>query len=328
MAHELETRDGKASMAYAKSGGVPWHGLGAAGDESWTSDDWKRESGTDYRVLKQKNFYLDGASGNYVPTGQFSLSRDTDGAFYGNCSKGWNPIQPETARDFMWRIAEATGSTMETMGALKSGQIMFALLKLKKGAFSVMKGDTIEPYLLFANPHIVGKAWSVRATNIRTVCFNTYTAGMAIEAQTEVRGSHLETFDADMAAKALALSTDAMAKFKEHAELLAKRRIKDEGVVAYFKRVFDLKELKGATAGEKAANVRTQKQIDQLKQILVTQPGAEFGKGTVWQAFNAVTYYADHVASKSTDSRLNSAWFGQNAMRKQNAMKFALELAA
>ena len=332
MAHELEvigdTATGrKASMAYAKSGGVPWHGLGAAGDDTWTLDQWGRESGVLYAVDKRPTFFK-AADGAFKPTGQFSLVRDRDEAFYGTCSEHWEPIQNATALEFFRDFIAAGNMTMETVGSIKNGQIMWALAKVRDAGFTILKKDRVEPYMLFANPHIVGRAWSVRATAIRVVCNNTYSAAMSVEARHEVRGAHTKKFDPEMVKNALGLSAESMTQYREQAEFLAKRRVKDATVVDYFKRVFDLKETKGESAGEKAANLRTQRQIEKLRDILVTQPGADLGRGTMWAAFNAATFYADHVAGKSADARLTSAWFGQNATRKQSAMKLALELAA
>jgi phage/plasmid-like protein (TIGR03299 family) len=326
MAHELEVKNGKASLAYAKSGGVPWHGLGAVGDESWTLEQWGKEAGVLYTVEKRPNFFQ-AADGTYYPTGQISLVRDRDNAFYGNASEGWNPIQNAQALEFFRDFVEAGNMTLETVGSLKNGQVMWAMAKVKEGAFTILKKDRIEPYLLFANPHIVGRAGSVRSTSVRVVCANTMAQAMKAGSKSEVRFAHTTKFDPQMVKDALGLSIDGMSEYKKQAEFLAKRRVKDEDVVTYFKRVFDLNELPGLTAGEKAANVRTQRQVDLLKDILVTQPGAELGKGTMWAAFNATTFFMDHKIGKSADARLHSAWFGQNATRKQKAMDLALEMA-
>jgi hypothetical protein len=47
----------------------------------------------------------------------------------------------------------------------------------------------------------------------------------------------------------------------------------------------------------------------------------------MWGAVNGVSYYVDHVASRTQDSRLSNAWFGQNNELKSNAMKVALDMA-
>jgi len=65
----------------------------------------------------------------------------------------------------------------------------------------------------------------------------------------------------------------------------------------------------------------------QAYEVLETQPGAEFGAGTFWQAFNAVTYTVDHLLGHSAETRLQSAWYGQNRQRKVMALEKAVEMA-
>ena len=62
-------------------------------------------------------------------------------------------------------------------------------------------------------------------------------------------------------------------------------------------------------------------------EVLETQPGAEFGEGTWWQALNSVTYLTDHKMGREADTRLTSAWFGNNQTRKVKAVEKAVEYA-
>jgi len=50
-------------------------------------------------------------------------------------------------------------------------------------------------------------------------------------------------------------------------------------------------------------------------------------QGTAFGLLNAVTEFVDHERrARSTDHRLDSAWFGQGAALKQKAMQTALAL--
>ena len=50
-------------------------------------------------------------------------------------------------------------------------------------------------------------------------------------------------------------------------------------------------------------------------------------RGTAWGLVNAVTEYVDHHRrARSSDYRLDSAWFGQGATLKQRAMHKSLIL--
>jgi len=43
--------------------------------------------------------------------------------------------------------------------------------------------------------------------------------------------------------------------------------------------------------------------------------------------FNAATYYIDHKAGRSEDTRLTSAWYGANRDKKIVALNKAVEMA-
>jgi hypothetical protein len=53
-------------------------------------------------------------------------------------------------------------------------------------------------------------------------------------------------------------------------------------------------------------------------------PGADPGNG--WGALNAVTYFADHIASRTDDKRLTNAWLGKTANQKQKVLAELLEM--
>ena len=62
-------------------------------------------------------------------------------------------------------------------------------------------------------------------------------------------------------------------------------------------------------------------------EIVDTQPGADYQRGTFWQALNAVTYLADHELANTRDMRMYASWFGANRVKKINAVKKAVEYA-
>ena len=61
--------------------------------------------------------------------------------------------------------------------------------------------------------------------------------------------------------------------------------------------------------------------------VLDKQPGSEYAPGTWWQAFNAVTFVTDHLAGRSADNRLQSAWYGYHKGVKTKALETAVEMA-
>jgi hypothetical protein len=124
-----------------------------------------------------------------------------------------------------------------------------------------------------------------------------------------------------MVKEALGVAKEKLDKYKEMAQYLSQKRFNDENIVDYFKRVFPVVSTKEETKKEISLNART------ALETINTQPGAELGEGTWWQAFNAVTYMTDHVMGRTADNRLHSAWYGVNKNLKTKALQTALEMA-
>jgi phage/plasmid-like protein (TIGR03299 family) len=70
-------------------------------------------------------------------------------------------------------------------------------------------------------------------------------------------------------------------------------------------------------------DIKVTRPANRVMELISTQPGAD-QSGSAWQAMNAVTYYVDHERGRTRDSALNSAWFGEGAQLKQNALDLAI----
>ena len=107
------------------------------------------------------------------------------------------------------------------------------------------------------------------------------------------------------------------------AEFLSQKRYNNENVVDYFKRIFPVLTTK--TDSKKDLSNSAERGLEIVK--FDKQPGAEYGKGTFWELFNAVTYMTDHEIGRSVDARLTSAWYGANKNLKTKALELAIEMA-
>lgn len=316
MAHELEIIDGKAQMAYA--GAVPWHGLGTRVPGDLTPDQMLEAAGLNWEVEKIPAYA--NIKGINTPIGQSALVRTSDSKMLDVVSDDWNPVQNQEAFDFFDEYVRAGDMEMHTAGSLKGGQIVWGLAKIKE-SFELFKGDQIDAYLLFSNFHKYGFSTDVRFTPIRVVCNNTLTLSLNSKVERMVKISHRKQFNPGNVKEMLGIATDKLAKYKEMAAFLGSKKAKDEDIVEYFCRVFPVTGSNENKTKELSKNAQTA--ID----ILYTQPGADFAEGTWWQPFNAVTYFADHLAGRSTDTRLTSSWYGSNKNVKTKALELAVEMA-
>lgn len=312
MAHMVET------MAYA--GEVPWHGLGKKVPSDLSPEQMLKAAELDWSVQKVPAFASIGGENKNV--GWSALVRSSDNRILDVVTNDWNPIQNHEAFNFFEEYCRAGDMEMHTAGSLKDGQIVWALAKVKE-SFELFKGDQVDSYLLFTNPHRFGQCIDVRFTPIRVVCNNTLTLALESKNDRMVKKNHRSAFDADLVKEQLGIATHKLAKYKEMASYLGSKRYTEEMLKKYFNTVFPSLSKKDVELD----TVKLSRGAKQALEVMETQPGAEFARGTWWQAFNAVTYLTDHKLGRSADTRLQSAWFGPNKGLKIKALEVALDFA-
>lgn len=316
MAHEVEIINGVAQMAYA--GAKPWHGLGTEVSNDLTPVQMMQKAGLDWEVEQQE---LVTASGVKIKD-KVALVRSSDNKVLDVTGKDWKPVQNEDAFEFFAEYVAAGDMEMNTAGSLKEGKNVFALAKVKE-SFSILGDDQVDSYLLFSNPHEYGKAIDIRFTPIRVVCNNTLTFSLQSASKNFVKLNHRSEFDADMVKQQMGLAHEKFAQYKEMAEFLSSRRYTAESLIQFYSEIFPhtYKTVETKTIDDLSKNAKA------AMDVLYTQPGAAYGEGTWWQVLNSVTYHTDHVMGRSAESRMQSAWFGQNQTRKLKAANKAVEYA-
>jgi len=316
MAHEIEEINGVAQMAYA--GDLPWHGLGVKVPADLTPIQILDAAGLNWTVEKHPAFA--NINGEQVRVGQSALVRSSDHSVLDVVSDDWNPVQNEEAFEFFNEFVAAGDMEMHTAGSLKNGTIVWGLAKVKE-SFELFKGDKIDSYLLFSNFHRYGFSTDVRFTPIRVVCNNTLTLSLNGKVERMAKISHRKVFEPSNVKEMLGIATHKLAKYKEMASFLGSKKAKEEDIIEYFCRIFPVSGSSENKRKEVSKNALT------AFEILDSQPGAEFAPGTWWQPFNAVTYLTDHLAGRSADTRLASAWYGSNKVLKTKALELAIEMA-
>jgi len=309
MAHMVET------MAYA--GEVPWHGLGVRVPSDLHPTQMLEKAGLDWTVRKVPAYAE--VAGERVAVGRSALVRDSDDSILDVVSDDWNVLQNHEAFEFFHDFVANGDMEMHTAGSLRDGQLVWALAKVNDG-FELFKGDQVDSYLLFSNPHRYGWSIDVRFTPIRVVCNNTLTLSLNTASKNFVKVSHRRQFDGDMVKETLGVAKEKLAMYREMAEFLGGRRYTGPKLVEYFKKVFPVA---GGPEKKKEMSISASKALD----VVHTQPGANFAEGSWWSAFNAVTYMVDHKLGRSQDNRMTSAWFGNGKKVKADALELAVQMA-
>ena len=306
------------TMAYTNE--VPWHGLGVRLKEAATPAAMLKHAGLDWRVDRAPLFA--GPHRNPVE-GFAALQRSSDGKVLDIVGSRYKPVQNEDVFSFFKEFTEAGKATMETAGSLRGGRYIWALANLS-ASFTLTGGDRVNGYLLVASPHMQGKTLIIKFTTVRVVCQNTLTLALGSGGSTW-RMNHTRSFDSVTQAEAkeaLGIAREQMSEFETTAKTLKKMKLDRKKVIEVLAMTFQPGvELKDVFKNEELLNRKMGVILDAYQEA----PGADVGTG--WGVLNAVTYYADHLASRTPDKRLTNAWLGKTAGQKERVLESLLELA-
>lgn len=338
MSHEVET------MAWAHE--VPWHGLGVQVAPNTTPQEMLVQAGLDWTVSKKPLAVVtapadDDEEGDFtygaVP-GHEALVRDSDGRVFDVVSDRWQPVQNSDVLEFFHKFCASGAATMETAGALKGGEIVWGLANLGHG-FTLPGGDAVRGYLALLSRHKSGYATIARVTPTRIVCANTLalSGGFGKAGKAEARFNHLSEFDPDQAAAQIGLAHDTMTEFERNAHLLAGLNLSREDQARILAPIYQ-PDLVDQVADDDDTPVmrplvtdwadKANRTVLGIMEAALTGPGADVVGDTAWGLMNGVTYYANHKARGTRDSRFTSALMGDSNIKANRVMARLMALAS
>lgn len=322
MAHLIET------MAYA--GTTPWHGLGNQLSQKQPIEVWQREAGMDWQILESPVHFKSDAIGHLGAIHAFPeqkvLYRSDSKAPLSVVSQRYHTVQPREVLEFYRDLTAVSGYELETAGVLKGGRKFWALART--GQDTALKGnDQVNGYLLLATSCDGTLATTATPTTVRVVCNNTLTISLngAISA---IKVPHSTRFDPQAVKKQLGIAVSQWDEFMYRMRGLAERKVQSHEAMGFFMNVL-CDVAPNSKLPEVLPNERALRKVQGLYEGQGRGATLESAQGTAWGLLNAVTEYVDHERrARSTEYRMDSAWFGQGAVIKQRALEAALQLAA
>ena len=333
MAHLIET------MAYA--GQTPWHGLGEHLPEQQPLEVWAEAAGMNWQIQESPVHYAIDNPLNVSMFGTFDeqkvLYRSDTNTALSVVSNRYQVVQPMEVLEFYRDLTEQAGFELETAGVLKGGRKFWALAKT--GHSTALKGnDVVNGYLLLATSCDGSLATVAMPTTVRVVCNNTLSIAVN-NSENAVKVSHRSVFDADAVKKRLGVAVSHWDQFMYEMKVLSERKVSTKEANAYFETLLTqttpqssestpsgLRLLKPSTK----PIIPNERAYKKLQAMYCGQGrGAELtaAKNTAWGLLCAVTEFVDHERqARSTENRLDSAWFGNGAQMKQQALEKALQL--
>ena len=335
MAHLIET------MAYA--GQTPWHGLGEHLPEHQPLEVWAQAAGMNWQIQESPVHYSIENVHNASMFGTFDeqkvLYRSDTNTALSVVSNRYQVVQPMEVLEFYRDLTEQAGFELETAGVLKGGRKFWALAKT--GHSTALKGnDVVNGYLLLATSCDGSLATVAMPTTVRVVCNNTLSIAVN-NSENAVKVSHRSVFDADAVKKRLGVAVSHWDQFMYEMKVLSERKVSTKEANAYFETLLTQttpQSSESTPSGLRLLKPSTKPIIPNERAYKKLQAmyggqgrGAELtaAKNTAWGLLCAVTEFVDHERqARSTENRLDSAWFGNGAQMKQQALEKALQLVA
>ena len=335
MAHLIET------MAYA--GQTPWHGLGEHLPENQPLEVWAKAAGMNWQIQESPVHYAIDNPLNVSMFGTFDeqkvLYRSDTNTALSVVSNRYQVVQPMEVLEFYRDLTEQAGFELETAGVLKGGRKFWALAKT--GHSTALKGnDVVNGYLLLATSCDGSLATVAMPTTVRVVCNNTLSIAVN-NSENAVKVSHRSVFDADAVKKRLGVAVSHWDQFMYEMKVLSERKVSTKEANAYFETLLTQttpQSSESTPSGLRLLKPSTKPIIPNERAYKKLQAmyggqgrGAELtaAKNTAWGLLCAVTEFVDHERqARSTENRLDSAWFGNGAQMKQQALEKALQLVA
>ena len=319
MAHELSiNQDGQVEFAYLERDGLPWHGLGQAMPMGASIEEWRKQSGMDWRIQRSKVRYAVSRDENAVfeeMADQHVLFRSDSKKALGLVSEKYKVVQPSEVIEFFRDIARAGGLELSAAGTIYGGRRFWATAKIGEASPTSVT-DKIGGYLLISTSADGSLATEVRRTTVRTVCSNTLAMAMK-DTPASMKVTHKSVFDPEAVKEFMGLNEAAWAAFKHQVVRLANKPVILE---AAEKMTADI-----LGGGDKVYATAGYNKILDLFQGMAKGALLEGVQGTAWGYINAVTEYADWFSRARThENRFVSSQWGPGADLKQRALDAVL----
>lgn len=315
MAHEIDMSKGFAAMAYV--GDQPWHGLGQQMQPGQSIEEWQRAAGMDFELLEAPVLFQ-APMLNKVNDRKVIYRSDTHDALavVGN---DYQVVQPTEVLEFYRNLTATAGFDLETAGVLRGGRKYWALANMQQEARVL--DDDIRGYLLLGTSCDGSMATTAMFTSIRVVCNNTL--GFAMEnaknQSNTVKIYHRSKFVAEDVQAQLGIAATSWQQFLKHVDVWAKTKINHDQAKSFFDQMASYTKADGTVA--------ISPRVSEMLMNLWLGDGIgmdrEAANETAWGAINAVTEFVDHHRGRSSDVRMDRAWFGDGVTLKQKATDLA-----
>lgn len=326
MSHEIDMSNGRANMAF--SGKTPWHGLGQTMDENAPLEVWRVQAGMNWDIIEAPVRFREAINGeDHIFDQRKVLYRSDTKMPLSAVASTYQVVQPEAVLEFYRDLIETAGFKMRTAGVLFGGKKFWALADI--GKWERVKDNEFGGYLLLATACDGSMATRAQFTSVEVVCNNTLRMAVQTnEGATKPMLSipHNTTFDAAKVKAELGLAAGSWDAYMADVRKLAERSVSDREALQWLIDTFGDPKLK--VEDQAPGDVKIMKMVHNLFTTDGVGHDLDGRKGTLLGLVSATTEYYDyHTGHRTTDGRLDKAWFGETAAKKQQSWDQAMLLA-
>ncbi len=303
MAHNLEEREGQASMFF--TGDVPWHQLGRHLNKPATAAEAMEAARLDYNVVKRPmKAIINGHKYSDVPNA-FATVRTDSNQVLGVVGARYEPVQNRDAFNFFDPLVDRNEAIYHTAGVLGRGEKIWLLAKLPDYIKVGKKNDPVEKFVLLSNSHDGSSHIRVKMTPVRVVCNNTLTAALSgTESEVLIKHTASATDKLREAHKVLELTNQLYKELDYIFNRMALRKVTSSQLIEYVKTLVPDNPIA-------ESNTRTENTRNHIIGLHDTVQDASMHRGTLFGAYNAVSEFTDHyTGQKDLNKQLKSIWFG------------------
>lgn len=272
--------------AFTEDRQFPWTRLGTTLNTTMSVEQALKEAGLSGWDVHVENLYTSG--GVKIPK-KVATVRGDNGKILGVTGSGYHILSNETSLSVAEDILDTSDIQPHTAGYLGDGQKVFFNMKVPEG-IKIAGVDELDVNLLLSTSHDGSASLRFDVIMGRLQCFNALRPAIKGAISSWVvrhrSGADGRVYEAR---RALGLTFEYMDEFTKEMELLLDVSMTDYRFDKIVERMLpireDLSPGRLATAQAKRNTVRT---------LFHDAPTNEFGRGTAYAAYNALTEYADH----------------------------------
>ncbi len=347
--------DAVKTMAYAISGGVPWHGKGVPLTDEECTDGarmmqasrlggWgltKIQAGANVMNADGEVSFLPADDKYWVMrTDEIDPAQADEEAneaedgmavhegpsyshpLWGPVTSRYEVLQNEEAFAFFEPAVEAGLIRYETAIALQDGRRVCIMAKVVNSTKLVVPGDEVELYLLLGTAHDGSSSVFFKPTGTRVVCQNTLNAALKENSERNIGIPHTRKMR-----EALKFLSEHVVKIHQRFDnvvevyqAMAATPVTEENAKLLLN--FLRPDPAGGGSAAKATEWR-----DAVMELTSTSPGHETAEGTAWGLYNGVTYYLTHQYGRDEDTRFIANHWNVSAKVRRNAFEVFARVA-